>query len=72
MTKLPRDVPGKKVISALEKVGFEVSRVSGSHYVMVRGDQRAVVPFHKAVKTGTLNAILKQIGMDPEEFAKLL
>ena len=72
MTKLPRDIPAKKVIAALEKIGFQVSRVSGSHYIMVKGEMRTVVPFHKAVKTGTLNAILKQIGVDAEEFTKLL
>lgn len=72
MTKLPRDVPAKKVIGALEKAGFRISRVSGSHYVMVKGEIRTVVPFHSPVKTGTLKAILNQVGMTVEEFRKLL
>jgi predicted RNA binding protein YcfA (HicA-like mRNA interferase family) len=72
MTRLPRDVPAKKVIAALERIGFRISRVSGSHYVMVKGDQRTVVPYHKSVKIGTLKAILTQIEMDIDEFIQLL
>ena len=72
MTKLPRDVPGKKVVTALERIGFRVSRISGSHYVMVRDNLRAIVPYHKAVKIGTLKAILSQAGIDLDEFIELL
>lgn len=72
MTKLPRDVPAKKVIAALERIGFRVSRVSGSHYVMVKDELRTVVPYHKALKIGTLKSILNQIGIDVDEFIELL
>lgn len=72
MTRSPRDVPAKKVISALEKVGFRVDRVSGSHYVMVKGRLRTVVPYHKTVRLGTLKAILSQIEMTIDEFLELL
>lgn len=72
MTKLPRDVPAKKVIAALERIGFRIDRVSGSHYVMVREGMRTVVPYHKSVRIGTLKAILSQIEMNAEEFIKLL
>jgi predicted RNA binding protein YcfA (HicA-like mRNA interferase family) len=72
MKKLPRDLPEKKIISALEKAGFRVDRVSGSHYVLVKDRLRTVVPYHKAVRIGTLKAILNQIGMSLEEFQKLL
>ena len=72
MTKLPRDLPAKKIISALEKADFRIDRVSGSHYVLVKENLRTVVPYHKAVRIGTLKAILNQIGMSVEEFQKLL
>ena len=72
MTKLPRDVPARKVIAALEKVGFRIDRVSGSHYVMVKGNLRTVVPYHKALRIGTLKAILNQIEMSVEEFTEFL
>ncbi len=72
MKKLPRDLPAKKIIAALEKAGFRVDRVSGSHYVLVKDNLRTVVPYHKAVRIGTLKAILNQIGMSVEDFQKLL
>ncbi|MGI8469105.1 MAG: type II toxin-antitoxin system HicA family toxin [Pyrinomonadaceae bacterium] len=39
---------------------------------MVKGSLRTVVPYHKAVRIGTLKAILNQIGMSVEEFTDLL
>jgi len=55
---LPRDLPAKKIISGLEKAGFRIDRVSGSHYVLVKETLRTVVPYHKNVEIGTLKAIL--------------
>ena len=72
MKKLPRDLPARKIIAALERAGFAVDRVSGSHYVLIKGKLRAVVPFHKSVKIGTLKSILTQIEMSVEEFTELL
>jgi predicted RNA binding protein YcfA (HicA-like mRNA interferase family) len=50
------------------RAGFAVDRVSGSHYVLIKGKLRAVVPYHKSVKNGTLKSILNQIEMSVEEF----
>jgi predicted RNA binding protein YcfA (HicA-like mRNA interferase family) len=72
MKKLPRDLPAKKIIAALEKAGFKVDRVSGSHYVLIKDKFRAVVPYHRAVKIGTLKAILNQIEMSVDDFIALL
>ena len=72
MKKLPRDLPARKIISALEKAGFTVDRVSGSHYVLIKDNLRTVVPYHRAVRIGTLKAILNQVGMSVEEFIELL
>jgi predicted RNA binding protein YcfA (HicA-like mRNA interferase family) len=54
MKKLPRDLPAKKIIAALERAGFTVDRVTGSHYILIKNRLRTVVPFHKTVKIGTL------------------
>ena len=72
MSKLPRDLPARKVIAALERFGFHIRRVSGSHSVMVKGSLRTVVPYHAAIKTGTLKSLLNQIDMSVEEFIELL
>jgi len=72
MKKLPRDLPAKKIIAALERAGFTVDRVTGSHYILIKNRLRTVVPYHKSVKIGTLKSILNQIKMSVEEFTELL
>ena len=51
-------IPGAKVVKALERAGFTVVRISGSHHVMRHPDRRTVV--------------VPVIGMDAEELRKLL
>jgi predicted RNA binding protein YcfA (HicA-like mRNA interferase family) len=72
MSKLQRDLKPTKVIKALEKGGFVVDHVTGSHYILLKDNLRAVVPYHKTVKTGTLKSILNQAGLTVEEFTDLL
>jgi predicted RNA binding protein YcfA (HicA-like mRNA interferase family) len=67
--------PGAKVAKALEKLGFAVTRTSGSHHVMRHPDGRSVsVPVHasKDVPKGTLRGILTAVGITPDEFRSLL
>jgi len=53
-------------------MGFEQVRQRGSHVVMkkltVDGAVGCVVPMHKEVAVGTLNGILKQAHITPDEF----
>jgi predicted RNA binding protein YcfA (HicA-like mRNA interferase family) len=68
-------IPGAKVVRALERAGFTVARISGSHHVMRHSDGRTVVvPVHvgRDIAKGTLRNILAIIGMDAEELKKLL
>ena len=64
------------VIASLERAGFFVHHVSGSHYILkhpTRPNLRITVPFHnRDLKRGTLQAIVKQAGFTNEEFLKLL
>jgi predicted RNA binding protein YcfA (HicA-like mRNA interferase family) len=63
----------RKVIRALESVGFSYVRTKGSHAVYRDQDGRVVIiPQHGAVKRGTLASILRQAGLTPAEFLKLL
>lgn len=40
-------IPGIKVVRALQRAGFQVARISGSHHVMRHPDGRTVpVPVH--------------------------
>ena len=67
------DLPVRKVTKALESAGFSYVRTKGSHGVYRNQDGRAVVvPLHSVVKRGTLASILRQAGLTPGEFLKLL
>jgi predicted RNA binding protein YcfA (HicA-like mRNA interferase family) len=70
-------VTGRDVIRALQKAGFIIVRISGSHHRLVHsGDPaRAVtVPVHgpKPLKRGTLRSILQQSGITAAELRELL
>jgi predicted RNA binding protein YcfA (HicA-like mRNA interferase family) len=63
----------KEVLRRLERAGFEVRRQSGSHVVLRHADGRQTyVAMHPGdVPKGTFRAILKQAGMDEDEFKNL-
>ncbi len=71
MPKLPR-VSGATVVRALERLGFEKLRQSGSHVIMRRGSKGCVVPMHSEVKVGTLEGVLRQADVSPDEFIAAL
>jgi len=71
MPKCP-GLSGKEIVRALEKLGFRVARQSGSHILMKKGEKGCVVPNHKEVKVGTVNGVLRQAQISPEEFQKAL
>lgn len=62
-----KNLTGKQVCKILEKHGWVLSRINGSHHVYCKDGQeeRIVVPVHanKAIKRGLLNAILKMAGI---------
>jgi predicted RNA binding protein YcfA (HicA-like mRNA interferase family) len=70
--KLPALKP-RKVIKALERNGYYIHRVTGSHYILKKGKLRTTVPYHKKdLKSGTLASIIKQAGLTVDEFLDLL
>ncbi len=71
MPKLPH-VSGPAIVRALERLGFEKIRQSGSHVIMRRGSKGCVVPMHGEVKTGTLAGVLRQAAVSAEEFISAL
>lgn len=74
MSRLRR-VTGKQVIKALQKAGFDVLRVRGSHHFMRHADGRStVVPVHagETLGPGLFNQILKDAELDREAFEALL
>jgi len=62
--KLPRDESGLSLARQLEKLGYAVTRQSGSHLRLTTtegGEHHITIPVHKSIKIGTLNSILTDI-----------
>jgi len=70
MPKLPR-ISGSDCISVLKRMGFAQVRQRGSHVIMRRGQQGCVVPMHREMKVGTLAGVLRQAGVDADEFVRM-
>jgi predicted RNA binding protein YcfA (HicA-like mRNA interferase family) len=75
MPRMPR-ISSREAIRALENLGFEQVRQTGSHVVMKRateaGEVGCVVPKHQELKVGMLSGVLKQAQVSIEEFVKSL
>ena len=75
MPKLPR-IPSSLIIRALRRARFYEFHQSGSHIQMRHLDKknlRVTIPFHRRDLTPkTLRSIIKQAGLNVEEFIKLL
>jgi predicted RNA binding protein YcfA (HicA-like mRNA interferase family) len=68
---------GREVVRALERAGFVLKRVTGSHHILVHPDdktRRTIVPVHGRtnLKRGTLHGILKQAKLTESELRALL
>ena len=74
MSRLPR-LPGRAIIAALERAGFVVIRVKGSHHRLQHSDGRATtVPVHgtEIVGPGLLSKILRDCEITSDEFDRLV
>lgn len=72
MRRLPV-VSGRQLIRGLGRLGYEVSRMRGSHARLVcSGRPSVTVPLHNELDRGTLSAILREAGIPPEELRDLL
>jgi predicted RNA binding protein YcfA (HicA-like mRNA interferase family) len=66
---------GTQVIKALQKMGFQVIRIKGSHHFLRHPDGRCtVVPVHRGetIGPGLLNQILHSCEIPREELLKAL
>lgn len=68
-------VSGRDVVRALGQIGYEFDRQRGSHMILRLNREpyrRIVVPDHREVAKGTLQAIIRATGLTVEEFRALL
>lgn len=74
MSKLP-PLTSQQVIKLIERKGFILDRIKGSHHIYYHPEnrRRVIVPFHKKdLPKGTLHEILKQAGVSREEIQELM
>ena len=68
------EIPGVNhldAIRALEKAGFRVVR-QGKHAVMSDGMRILTIPRHNPVNAFTMGGIVRDAGLTPEAFRRLL
>jgi len=54
----------KELLSLLQKDGWLLDRINGSHYILVKDNQTISLPIHgKDMKKGLETAILKKAGL---------
>ena len=72
--KLPGDLSGREVHTALERVGFVFRRQRGSHMVLRRDQSyaRVVIPDHRQLRSGTLRRMIADAGLTVEQLIELL
>ena len=72
--RLPRDLGGAELARALKKLGYRVTRQTGSHMRLTTvegGEHHLTIPAHSPLRVGTLGAILAEVadhfGMSRDE-----
>jgi predicted RNA binding protein YcfA (HicA-like mRNA interferase family) len=74
MAKFPKDAPKRKVVKALELLGFDAVREK-AHISMVRRNEDGTMtpltmPNHPRIKGSTLRAICTQAGISRNDFIR--
>ncbi len=62
--RLPRDISGADLVRALQRVGYRVTRQTGSHIRLAKedvGQHHVTIPNHSSLRVGTLSAIINDI-----------
>ena len=62
--KLPRDISGADLAKRLGRLGYEITRQTGSHQRLTtteRGQHHVTIPNHDPLKVGTLAGILNDV-----------
>ncbi len=77
--RVPRDLSGPELIRRLGRLGYAVTRQSGSHIRLTtseNGEHHVTVPNHDPLRVGTLSAILMAVaahhGIDRDALLKRL
>ena len=77
--RLPRDVGGDELAQRLARLGYHITRQTGSHMRLTKrndDEHHVTIPRHKNLRVGTLNNILKDVAehlrIDRDELVRQL
>jgi predicted RNA binding protein YcfA (HicA-like mRNA interferase family) len=62
--RLPRDLSGEDLATRLTRLGYRVTRQTGSHLRLTTdrdGEHHLTIPRHTALRVGTLSAIISDV-----------
>lgn len=62
--RLPRDLSGNDLAQVLRKLGYSVTRQTGSHLRLTtheHSEHHLTIPLHPSLRIGTLSAILADV-----------
>jgi len=71
MPKIP-GVNHRNAVRALEKAGFHIVREGRKHIVISDGTRFLTIPRNNPINAFTMGGIVKDAGLNVEEFRKLL
>ncbi len=74
---MPQKLPvisGNEAVKAFTRAGWHVDRISGSHAIMRKEGSPVTlsVPLHPEMRKGLLRSLIKDAGIDLEEFLTYL
>ena len=73
MTARLQQTTPRKMMQALQKLGFKITRIKGSHHILRKGDHETCVALHnKQLSRGLQTKILKQAGLTIEDIRPYL
>ena len=77
--KLPRNLSGEDLAKVLERLGYQVTRQTGSHLRLTtdqNGEHPVTISGHDSLRIGTLSSVLRDIaahhGLSKDELTDLL
>jgi len=71
---LSKTFSGKQIIKVLRRIGYIIDHQKGSHIFLhnPQENKSIIVPNHKELKKGTLNNIIKKVGITIDTLNELL
>jgi predicted RNA binding protein YcfA (HicA-like mRNA interferase family) len=77
--RLPRDLSGRDLAKALRRLGYQITRQTGSHIRLTSQqpfEHHITIPDHKPLRIGTLGGILADVaehhGLARDELVRFL